>query len=138
MTAPLKSPSLYREQGTDALPERPALRAVRCRCGYVAFPPQRRGCEVCGGTGDALSERLLTGRGRLLSQATVHRHAQAAPPVPFTVVEVAMADGPVVRALLASRAVGELSPGTELVTTLETVVIGEQPVRDLRFEPKGA
>lgn len=138
MQAPLHNAALYTEKGTAGFPQAPALRGIRCRCGHRAFPPQHLGCEVCGAHGEALADVLLDGRGRLLTSATVHRHAAPHPPAPFTIVEVALDDGPVVRGLLSAHAPAHLPPGTELVTVLEAVQIGENRVRDLRFTPRGA
>ncbi len=137
MDIPLRNAGLYAETGTPGFPDAPALRGIRCRCGHPAFPPQRQGCEVCGATGPALADALFEGRGRLMASATVHRHFAPQPPVPFTVVEVEMRDGPVVRGLLAGSAPTDLDPGTELVTVLEEVQIGETRMRDLRFKPLG-
>jgi len=136
MTLPLRHPQLYAEQGAGDLPQAPALRGVRCRCGHVAFPPQHQGCEVCGAHGEALEDVLLRGAGRLLASATVHRHGAEHPPVPFTVAELALDDGPVVRGLLASSAPAGLAPGARLVALLEEVRIGDHALRDLRFAPK--
>lgn len=137
MPAPLRNPGLYSEQGTPACPQAPALRGVQCRCGHRAFPPQHQGCEVCGAYGDALVDALFSGCGRLLASATVHRHAHPYPAVPYTVAEVALDDGPVVRGLLAHGAPAGLARGARLVTVLEEVRIGDHVVRDLRFAPPG-
>ncbi|MFM0055162.1 hypothetical protein PQR64_06025 [Paraburkholderia phytofirmans] len=131
---PLLDPTLYSETGTDALPDAPALRAVRSPDGHIGFPPQRYGCQVSGSSGDALQDVLLTGRGRLRAIATVHLHAQPVPAVPFTVVEVALDDGPVVRGLLSENQPLPLEHGTELITRLEdTVDATGRKVRALRF-----
>jgi len=134
----LRNPSLYADEGTPAVPRAPALRGIQCRCGHRAFPPQQRGCEVCGAYGDALVQILLSGCGRLLASAIVHRHAAAYPRVPFTVVEVALDDGPVVRGLLHGTAPAGLEPGTMMLTGFETVQIDGETLRDLRFLPAEA
>ena len=78
----------------------PILKGVRCAaCGEVAFPPQHYGCERCGATD--LADVELPPQGVVLGSAEVHIHAQPYPPVPFTVAEVRLDAGPVVRALLA-------------------------------------
>lgn len=137
MQPPLRKPALYCESGSPAFPQAPALRGIECRCGYHAFPPQHLGCEVCGAHGEALRDTLLSGRGRLLACARVHRHGTPWPPVPFTVVEVQLDDGPVVRGLLAQDCPADLAPGTRMVTVLETVQIDGTPMRDLRLRPEG-
>ncbi len=131
---PLRRPGLYTEQGTDALPDSPALRAVKSRGGHISFPPQRDGCEVSGDHGDDLQDVLLTGRGRLHAIATVHIHPRPQPATPFTVVEVALDDGPLVRGLLSASQALPLAPGAVLVTRLEEVPDESGgSVRDLRF-----
>ncbi|ARU05549.1 hypothetical protein CCO03_13435 [Comamonas serinivorans] len=78
---------------------RPMLKGVRCQaCHEVAFPPQHHGCERCGAT--HLTDVDLSADGAVLGSAAVHIHAKPYPPVPFTVVEVRLDAGPVVRALL--------------------------------------
>ncbi|WP_341886976.1 hypothetical protein [Variovorax sp. YR752] len=130
----LQYQGFYAEEGTAALPTSPALRAVKSRSGHISFPPQHYGCQLTGDTGENLVEVLLTGRGRLHAQSTVHMHARPVPPVPFTVVEVALEDGPLVRGLLSAAQVVPLQNGAMLVTCLEAVQneAGET-VRDLRF-----
>lgn len=130
---PLKNPTLYSEQGTEALPACPALRAVVSSSGHISFPPQHYGCQLTGDTGDQLRDVLITGRGRLHAGAVVHIHRLPSPATPFTVVEVLMDDGVLVRGLMASGR-GLPAAGTVLVTCLEEVK-GEDGnlVRDLRF-----
>ena len=71
-------------------PAEPRLVTSRCRrCALVAFPPERYGCERCG---------------TVRSHAVVHRHHQPEPATPFTVVEVALDAGPVLKAVLAGTA----------------------------------
>jgi uncharacterized OB-fold protein len=131
---PLRRPNLYAEMGTAALPEAPAFRAVKSRSGHITFPPQHYGCQVSGETGDDLQDVLLTGRGRLAAIATVHIHPQPLPPVPFTVVEVELDDGPTVRGLLSARQELPLEPGVILVTRLEEVsAVDGTTIRDIRF-----
>jgi uncharacterized protein len=96
----LLKPALYRAEGTAAVPAAPALLGGVCRaCGHVFFPLQAYGCEKCGST--ELAPRALSGAGRLLASARVHLHAGKGREAPFTVVSVALDDGPVVRTLLA-------------------------------------
>ena len=131
---PLRNPTLYAEEGTSTLPGAPALRAVRSKGGQISFPPQHYGCQLTGDTGDDLTDVLLTGRGRLNALATVHMHAKPVPQTPFTVVEVALDDGPIVRGILAASQSLPVARGTTLVTCFEEMQneAGET-VRDLRF-----
>ena len=128
----LLKPALY---GLPAdPPEKPHLHGGRCRCGYVFFPMQTYGCEMCGRHGEALTSCQLAGRGTLLAEAVVHLHADKSRAAPFTVVKIQLDDGPVVRSLLATQSAAVL-PGQRLVATLETVdrtSVGE-PILDLRF-----
>src|SRR5713226_4892645 len=64
-------PDLYSPSG-DGITK---LNGVCCRrCGYVFFPPQSDGCEVCGSGTDQLEPKALKGEGVLSSFATVHLH----------------------------------------------------------------
>ena len=137
--ARLHKPLLYRLEGTDALPEHPALLATRCDCGYTHFPPQSYGCEQCGRHGAALTDVALSGRGKLVSVATVHLHnavagADDVVPVtaPFTIATVELDEGPRVRGLLAEGA-KDIEPGTVVVTSMMDIGRNGATVLDLRF-----
>lgn len=129
MTLSLLKPALYRAQGTQDVPNHPALLGGQCRCGHVFFPYQARGCERCGGHGEALSPRPLSGRGIVESSAVVHLHAAADRAAPFTIAAVRLDDGPLVRTLVAQDRAEPLRRGDAVVTTL--VAVGD--VSDLRF-----
>ena len=137
--ARLYKPLLYRLEGTDALPRHPALLATRCECGYTHFPPQSYGCELCGRHGAALTDVALSGRGKLISIATVHLHNAAAAtddvmPVtaPFTVATVELDEGPRVRGLLADGPT-DFTPGAIVVTSMMDIGRNGNTVLDLRF-----
>jgi hypothetical protein len=126
----LLKPTLYRAEGSDADPVHPALLGGQCACGYVFFPMQTYGCERCGGT--SLAPRALSGRGRLLASARVHLHAGKNRQAPFTVVSVALDEGPIVRTL--TEADEDVRPGDRMVTALVPVLDAEGAQRlDLRF-----
>ena len=134
MDAPLLKPGLYRAEGSEAFPDRPALLGGACACGYVFFPLQRYGCERCGSL--ELSPRALSGAGRLLASARVHLHAGKGREAPFTVGSIKLDDGPIVRTLIEDEG-DALHPGDRMVTTLSGVVDGEgAPRLDLRFIPE--
>lgn len=130
-------PELYTvpTEGSDALAQ---LRGGRCACGHVFFPMQTYGCEVCGRTGDALQPALLDGRGTLVASARVLLHAAKDRQAPFVIASIKLADGPVVRTLLAEDSTERMPIGTPLQTCL--VEVGRtdsgQALVDLRFTPQ--
>ena len=140
----LLKPALYAEQGTEQVPDHPALNGGKCACGHVFFPMQTYGCEVCGRHGDALQPVRLSGRGKLVASSTVHMHAARAPApnaevkpheAPFTIGSVALEDGPTVRTMLVGVDEKTLKPGQTMVTTLVPVGTGAKAILDLRFTP---
>lgn len=97
MSEELSHPDLYRSAGGDSV----ELLAMKCaRCGHVAFPRQRYGCEKCGAVGDALHDVELRSSGTLASYATVHMHQAKTIAAPFVIGEVALDDGPTLRATM--------------------------------------
>jgi uncharacterized OB-fold protein len=95
-TLPIAKPSLV----GLAADGRTFLKGVRCTaCGAVAFPPQRHGCEHCGAMG--LEDFGLEPAGTVVASSVVHIHAQPVPATPFTIAEVRLDGGPIVRARLA-------------------------------------
>ena len=133
----LLKPALYGR--ADEEPSRSAyLKGGRCKCGYVFFPWQSFGCERCGDV-ESLEPIHLAGRGSVLSSVTVHLHASNDRPTPFVIAAVRLADGPVVRTLLAQRsgaAPRTLPPGHAVVAELVEVPQTGDPtgtVLDLRF-----
>ncbi len=128
----LKS-QLYSEGSHNGQPADPALQGGRCRCGHVFFPMQTYGCERCGSYGDALMPHALSTQGTLLASAVVHLHADKNRPAPFTIVKVALDDGPVVRTLLADDS-GAIALGQRMTAKLVPVQQADgETVLDLRF-----
>lgn len=85
---PLRKPALViADEGSPEL----RLRARRCACGYVCFPPQQYGCERCGRSGADSEEVALAARGALTSLAVVHVHGKL--PTPYAVGRVLLDDG---------------------------------------------
>ncbi len=105
-----------------------------CECGFVFFPMQTYGCELCGRHGASLQPRLLKGRGVLVASALVQMHADKTRPAPFTIVEVALDDGPTIRTLLADGT-AEPAPGATMRAVLASVGPSEtgDDLVDLRF-----
>jgi uncharacterized protein len=89
--------------------EPPTLRGVRCSaCGTVFFPPFGIGCEVCGAPEEALVSDQLAAAGIVHSAATVHRYAGEDIAAPFTIAEIQLDDGPLIRATLTDLAESEV------------------------------
>ena len=125
---------LFRAEGTDELPEHPALLGGRCtQCGRTFFPMQTYGCESCGS--EEVVPTALTGRGRLVASAEVFMPAGPHRPAPFIVGSVVMDDGAVVRAILEVTAGTRLVPGTTMVTCLVPETRPDRGSDDLRFMP---
>jgi hypothetical protein len=66
----------------------------------VYFPPLAIGCEACGAPEQQLRPIPVAAHGTIHSLAEVHLH-QGKSPVPFTITEIQLDDGPLIRALLA-------------------------------------
>ena len=114
----------------------PALNGGRCRaCGYVFFPPQWYGCEVCGAGIEQLEGKALVGRGKLSSFATVHLHQGKGIEAPFTVGVIVLDDGPAIRALLTEKTGAGLKIGDRMRAVLVAAADDESnaPVNELRF-----
>lgn len=78
------------------------LKGIRCSsCGLVLFPPQLYGCPACGAGSGELIPAALPAAGRLHSFAVVNLHPSH--PTPYTILEVELDSGPLVRALAASN-----------------------------------
>jgi uncharacterized OB-fold protein len=83
----------------------PVLHGTRCEaCGSTFFPPLKIGCEICGADEQRLNAVPLPMSGVLYSVATVHVHGAKDIEVPFTVAEVQLDEGPLIRAVLAEPA----------------------------------
>ena len=114
----------------------PALRGGRCRvCGYVFFPPQWYGCEVCGAGIEQLEAKALVGRGTLSSFATVRLHQGKGIEAPFTVGVIVLDDGPAIRAVLTEKTDAGLKIGDVMRAVLVAAADDESdaPVNELRF-----
>jgi len=108
-------PELY-SASADGLP---ALNGGRCRaCGYVFFPPQRYGCEVCGALPSELEAISLKRSGVLNSFATVHHHQGKGIEAPFTIGLIVLDDGPAVRSTLTARTDEGLQVGDRMHAVL--------------------
>jgi uncharacterized protein len=114
----------------------PALNGARCSaCGYVFFPPQWYGCEVCGAGKEELESKSLAGHGKLSSFATVHLHQGKGIEAPFTVGVVVLDDGPAIRAMLTEKTDAGLKIGDRMRAVLVAAADDESnaPMNELRF-----
>ncbi|PKP72232.1 MAG: hypothetical protein CVT83_00910 [Alphaproteobacteria bacterium HGW-Alphaproteobacteria-5] len=135
MDRPLAQPGLYAMK----MDGHPVLLGQICAaCGHVSFPRQDFGCEKCGAYGEMLQKKELEAEGILRSFAEVHLHSGKGIEAPFTIGEVALADGPLVRAtmllhegeapVIGRPVSGKLCPQQDAQ--------GEEEL-ELRFEMKG-
>jgi uncharacterized OB-fold protein len=69
----------------------------------VYFPPLTIGCEACGATAEYLIPIPVAASGTVHSLAQVHLH-RGQPPVPFTIAEIRLEDGPLIRGTLGGDA----------------------------------
>lgn len=110
------------------------------RCGHVAFPRQRNGCEKCGATDADLTNDELVCRGTLVSYATVHMHQAKTIAAPFVIGEVKLDRGPTLRATMVEATNAALQIGARVVGTLfPAPASGDAPPRlELRFTLEAA
>ncbi|HYX98793.1 MAG TPA: zinc ribbon domain-containing protein [Mycobacterium sp.] len=98
------NPSLY-----DPSPDIPVLHGVQCdHCARVYFPPMGIGCEMCGARAEQLLPTLLLAQGVVHAVAEVNL-SPAAMPTPFTIAEIALDGGPLIRAMVHPE-----SPGLQI------------------------
>ncbi|MBB4365252.1 hypothetical protein GGD65_006318 [Bradyrhizobium sp. CIR18] len=134
-------PDLYGPRGTTSAPDYPSLKGGKCaHCGYVFFPFQAYGCEVCGASSHALRPLALSGCGTLIASAKVHIHNPPAnasnmglPQAPFMIGSIKLDDGPTIRAFLVDVDEGPLIGGQRMVSKLVPLGGGPKTVFDLRF-----
>jgi uncharacterized OB-fold protein len=76
----------------------PSLAGSRCSsCGRVTFPALAIGCDACGAGEASLEPVDLETAGSLYTFATVHLHRGGDLEVPFTIGEVQLDAGPLIR-----------------------------------------
>ena len=80
----------------------PKLRARRCACGPVFFPPQPYGCEKCGKPASEQVEYPVEARGVLSAVATVFVHSKRK--VPYGIGRVTLDVGPAIDVCLVDGA----------------------------------
>lgn len=88
-------PTLY-----DPTPEEPLLLANTCQqCDRFFYPPMTIGCEVCGADESELREVITPARGHVFAIADAFM-AMNATPTPFTIADVVLDAGPLVRVMV--------------------------------------
>jgi uncharacterized OB-fold protein len=130
--AVLRQPALFTgPDGEDA----PKLRALRCACGFITYPPQRYGCESCGRDGSLAVELELDGRGVLTAVAWVHVHPSL--PTPFALGRILLDAGLAVEAWLTGNE-GDLAVGRRVRAVLVSGAKTDTgaPILDCRFAPE--
>jgi uncharacterized protein len=84
----------------DPSDDRPVLNGSECgECGRVYFPAMGIGCEICGADADRLRPRELAAAGVVHAVAEVHLTASRTP-TPFTIAEIHLDAGPLIRAMI--------------------------------------
>lgn len=130
-------PSVFSLQGTAELPDHPSLLGSRCKCGYVFFPRQHYGCEMCGATEEEIEDIELNGKGQLRAFTKVHRSHLKNYKAPFYVGTIILDAGCEIRSLIDVADESLLSVGQTVYSTLTAVAHEEgKLVVDLRFTPK--
>jgi uncharacterized OB-fold protein len=88
----------------------------------VYFPPLEIGCESCGAPAEHLLPVPVAAGGTVHSLAQVHLH-RGQPPAPFTIAEIQLDDGPLIRAALGPDsdgvAIGDRVSATWVVTATQ-------------------
>lgn len=119
-------------------PDVPALKGVRCSCGYVFFPPQDYGCEKCGAEPSEFTPVELAGRGTLQGFATVHRQKFGDMETPFTVGSILLEEGVAIMGLLTCRTDQGLAIGQPAQAALVEMKKDKEgnSIVDCRFTPQ--
>jgi hypothetical protein len=88
------------------------------RCELLTIPGEPYACERCGAPHDEHVDTECDSAGRIRAIAVVHRHARKEPATPFTIVEVELDAGPVIRAQLTGSQPESASIGNRVAGTL--------------------
>ncbi|MFW0797797.1 OB-fold domain-containing protein [Gordonia sp. CPCC 205515] len=114
---------------------RPILTGVRDTSGHISFPYQQFG-SLCNGDHDAqLTPVDLSGRGRVQAAVTIEHHADPDVRTPFTLADIILDEGPVVRGVLTATVDGFV--GTLVEATTEPIVRADETLYELRFHAVG-
>jgi uncharacterized OB-fold protein len=88
------------------------------RCELLTIPGEPYACERCGAPHEEHVDTECDSAGRIRAIAVVHRHARKEPATPFTIVEVELDAGPVIRAQLTGSQLESASIGNRVAGTL--------------------
>lgn len=99
-------------------------------CGTDSFPPQDYGCVVCGAHGDTFEARSLPSEGTLLTFTAVQVHETE--PVPFSLGDVELDCGPIVRGKLAANVAPRIG------ARVRGVIVTQDSAERFEFVPLGA
>jgi uncharacterized OB-fold protein len=88
------------------------------RCELLTIPGEPYACERCGAPHEEHVDTECDSAGRIRAIAVVHRHARKEPATPFTIVEVELDAGPVIRAQLTGSQLASASIGNRVAGTL--------------------
>jgi hypothetical protein len=88
------------------------------RCKLLTIPGEPFACERCGALREEHVDTECDSAGAVRAIAVVHRHAREQPPTPFTVVEVELDAGPVIRTQLVGPGLESARIGNRVVGTL--------------------
>jgi len=86
-------------------------------CELLTIPGEPFACERCGALREELVDTECDSTGEVRAIAVVHRHARKEPETPFTIVEVELDAGPVIRAQLVGPDLELASIGSRVVGT---------------------
>lgn len=85
------------------------------KCKLLTIPGEPFSCERCGAPREEHTDTECDSAGAIRAIAVVHRHAREEPPTPFTVVEVELDAGPVIRTQLVGTHLESASIGSRVV-----------------------
>lgn len=86
-------------------------------CKLLTIPGEPFACERCGALREEHVDTECDSAGKVRAIAVVHRHARKEPETPFTVVEVELDAGPVIRAQLVGPNLERASIDSRVVGT---------------------
>jgi uncharacterized OB-fold protein len=109
-----KQPTLYRLGDSGDI----ELLGARCEvCSNVTVASAHHGCGHCSAPPEQLHEIALSGHGKLRSFVTVHQALVPGRPAPYVFASIALAEGPVVGAIVNAPSEEGLAVGADVRAT---------------------